>query len=83
MPRRIRLEKNFLRCRSVHGHAQEPTPSSEVQYCAERLRKTPSLIPKSNIAGSWARRGGHLYTGSFENNWFCRFNGFKLISFSD
>ena len=43
---------------AAHGHAQEPTPGSAVEFWGKSVRKNRPLVPRSNIAGSWARGGG-------------------------
>ena len=43
---------------AAHGHAQEPTPGSAVKFRGKSVRKNRPLVPRSNIAGSWARGGG-------------------------
>ena len=43
---------------AAHGHAQEPTPGSAVEFWGESVRKNRPLVLRSNIAGSWARGGG-------------------------
>ena len=37
--------------------AQEPTPGSAVKFRGKSVRKNQPLVPRSNIAGSWARGG--------------------------
>ena len=54
----------FPRYGAAHGHAQEPTPGSAVEFWGESLRKNRPLVPRSNIAGSWARGGGGGHTVS-------------------
>ena len=36
---------------AAHGHAQEPIPSSAVEFWGESVRKNRALVPRSNIAG--------------------------------
>ena len=42
---------------AAHGHAQEPTPGSVVEFWGKRVSKKRPLVPRSDIACSWARRG--------------------------
>ena len=42
---------------AAHGHVQEPTPGSAVEFGGESVCKNRPLVPRSNIAGSWARGG--------------------------
>ena len=42
----------------IHGHAQEPIPGSAVKFWGESVRKNCPVVPRSNIAGSWAQEGG-------------------------
>ena len=53
-----RRKKNFPRYGAAHSHAQEPTPGSAIEFWGERVCKNHPLVPRSNIAGSWARGGG-------------------------
>ena len=46
-----------LLCYLVY-YAQEPTPGSAVEFWGESVRKNRPLVPRSNIAGSWAQGGG-------------------------
>ena len=48
----------FPRYGVAHGCAQEPTPGSAVKFRGKSVRKNQPLVPRSNIAGSWARGGG-------------------------
>ena len=48
----------FPRYGAANGHAQEPTPGSAVEFWGESVRKNRPLVPRSNIAGPWARGGG-------------------------
>ena len=47
----------FPRYGVAHGCAQEPTPGSAVKFRGKSVRKNQPLVPRSNIAGSWARGG--------------------------
>ena len=58
MPWRNTPENFFPWCGAAHGRAQEPTPGSAVEFEGESVRKNRPLVPRSNIAGSWARGGG-------------------------
>ena len=40
---------------AAHGHVQEPTPGSAVEFWGQSVRKNRPLVPRSNIAGSWTR----------------------------
>ena len=51
----------FPRYGAVHGRAQEPTPGSAVEFWGETVCKNRPLVPRSNIAGSWARGGGYAF----------------------
>ena len=62
MPWRNTPDKFFPRYGAAHGHAQEPTPGSAVEFLGESVRKNRPLVPRSNIAGSWARGGGGILT---------------------
>ena len=59
MSRRNAPEIFFPRYGAAHDHAQEPTPGSAVQFWGKSVRKNRPLVPRSNIAGSWARGGGY------------------------
>ena len=50
-------ENFFPRYGAAHGHAQEPTPGSAVEFLGESVCKNRPLVPRSNIAGSWAGGG--------------------------
>ena len=58
MSRHNAPENFFPRYGAAHGHAQEPTPGSVVEFWGESVRKNCPLVLRSNIAGSWARGGG-------------------------
>ena len=58
MSRRNAPEIFFPRYGVAHGCAQEPTPGSAVKFRGKSVRKNQPLVPRSNIAGSWARGGG-------------------------
>ena len=64
----------FPAVRAAHGHAQEPTPSSAVEFWGESVRKNRHLVLRSNIACSWARVGVRfpLWGGGGG----CEFSGF-------
>ena len=64
MSRRNAPEKIFFpRYGAAHGHAQEPTPGSAVEFCGKSVRKNRPLVPRSNIAGSWAQgEGGYAHS---------------------
>ena len=53
---------------AAHSHAQEPTPGSAVEFWGESVRKNRPLVPRSNIAGSWAW-GGAGGTCCFRISW--------------
>ena len=55
----------FPRYGVAHGCAQEPTPGSAVKFRGNSVRKNQPLVPRSNIAGSWARGGG----GTIAEQW--------------
>ena len=61
MPWHTTPDNFFLWYGAAHGHAQEPTPGSAVEFLGESVRKNRPLVPRSNIAGSWARGGGGGY----------------------
>ena len=58
MPWRNTPQNFFPQYGAAHGHAQEPTPGSAVEFLGESMHKNRPLVPRSNIAGSWARGGG-------------------------
>ena len=58
MPWRNAPELFFLRYGAAHGPAQEPTSGSAVEFWAGNVRKNRPLVPRSNIAASWARGRG-------------------------
>ena len=58
MPWRNAPETKFPWYGAAHGHAQEPTHGSAVKFWEKSVRKNRPLVPRSNIAGSWARGGG-------------------------
>ena len=59
MPWRNAPEFFFPRYGAAHGHAQEPTSGSAVEFWGGgNVRKNRPLVLRSNIAGSWARGGG-------------------------
>ena len=51
----------FPRYGVAHGCAQEPTLGSAVKFRGKSVRKNRSLVPRSNIAGSWTRGGGGYF----------------------
>ena len=57
MARRNAPEIFFPRHGAAHGHAQEPAPGSAVKIWGQSVRKNRPLVPRSNIAGSWAQGG--------------------------
>ena len=60
MPLRNTPEKNFSQYGAAHGHAQEPTPSSAVEFLGGSVCKNLLFVPRSNIAFSWAQGGGNF-----------------------
>ena len=66
MPWHNTPEKNFPQYGAAHSRAQEPTPGSAVEFWGESVRKNRPLVPRSNIAGSWAR-GGRGYSAQYHS----------------
>ena len=58
MSRRNAPENFFPMYMVAHGHAQEPTPGSAVEFWGKSMRKNRPPVPRPNIAGSCAGGGG-------------------------
>ena len=70
MSRRNAPEIFFATVWGWHGHAQEPTPGSAVEFWGKSMRKNRPLVPRSNIAGSWARGGGGITSAPLSRIWW-------------